>query len=202
MGGFMGVGGSSAKTDRGTELKGFGDLANIFNFALPQAKTGAATGAATTAAGTGALGDSLDYWKKLMSGNRATMEQAVAPQTNAVQSQADAAKRNQAASGTARGGGTAGVNQQTNDKAMAQIDNMLFGAQTEGAEETAKVGGQLAQTGVAESAIANQTLSIGSQAAQNLTADAGASRMDSYKINKDTQQSIQNEIMSIASLFA
>jgi hypothetical protein len=148
------------------------------------------------------MGSSLDYWKNLMSGNRATTQQAIAPVANQVQSGADAQKRQQAASGTARGGGTAGVNQQTNDKAMAQIDNMLFGAQTEGAKEVGDLGSKIASTGLETSALANQTLGIGTDAAADLTKLAGASRMDSYKINKDTQQGIQNEIMSIASLFA
>jgi hypothetical protein len=55
------------------------------------------------------------------------MMQAIAPEANAVQAQGDAARRQQAASGTARGGGTAGANQTAKDAEMARIDNALFG---------------------------------------------------------------------------
>src|SRR5271156_690770 len=98
MGGFLNIGNSSTKTDRATERQGFGDLSSVFNFGMPVAQS--------------ALGGANNYYQKLLTGNRATMEQAEAPEINAVQAGADAQKRQLASTGTARGGGTAAASQQ------------------------------------------------------------------------------------------
>lgn len=194
MGGFLGIGGSSAKTDRGVELGGFQDLKDAFGFGMDQAKAGAATGTATTNAGVNSLSDSLSYWKKLVDGSRASMMQAIAPETTVVQAQADAAKRNIAASGTARGGGTAGAVQQVNDATQSKVDEALFGVRPEAAQQEASVGGKIADIGTRETGLANQAFGIGTTAAESLTGNARMSRTDSYAINKQTQQDIVNAI--------
>lgn len=185
MGGFLGIGGSSWKTDRKTELQGFSDLHNVFNFALPFAKSAAQTGANSTAAGTDAMSSSLGYWQKLLSGNRATAQQAVAPEANAAMSQADAQKRQLASSGTARGGGVNAVNQQRDTDTMAKVDNALFGARPQAATQVAKVGSDIAHTGLGQQSIGMDALRTGESTAANITDIARMSRNDSYKINQD-----------------
>lgn len=194
MGGFLGIGGSSYKTDRKTELGGFSDLHNVFNFALPFAQSSAATGTATTKAGTDAMSSSLGYWQKLMSGNRTTMQQAVAPETNATLSGADAQKRQLAATGTARGGGVAGVEQQQKDATMAKVDNLLFGARPEAAKESSKIGGDLARVGTSQTSNAINALGLGEETAANITGIAAKSRVDSQAINQDMVGKVTNFI--------
>jgi hypothetical protein len=165
--GFMGLGGSAAKTDRKYEVSGLGGLQNIFNFGTSVAKS--------------TLGGAADYWTKLLSGNRPAMSQAVAPETNAAMSTADAQKRQLATSGTARGGGTAATSQTMNDKVRAMIDNLLFGARPEAAKQSGALG--------------EGALSTSTDAASNLAKTASDSRLTS---NALTQQTI-GQIASVAS---
>src|SRR5436190_375097 len=85
------IGGSSAKRDRGEELNSYTDLNNIFNFGLPFGKSTTEKGQAGYAAGQGDLGTAAGYLKKLTSGSRPDMMQAVAPEVASVTSANDAA---------------------------------------------------------------------------------------------------------------
>jgi hypothetical protein len=215
MGGWLGIGGSSAKTDRKTELAGYGDLSNIFNFGMNTAgqeqKTGqdiTNAGLKTTGTGLADLSTSGDYWKKLLSGNRADVAQAVAPETNAVNTSADASRTAAARSGTARTGGTASADQQAHEATMAKIDSMLFGVRPTAAGQVADIGKSEAGIGLGEAGVGqselNNALGFGNLAvrsASDLTSNARESRMDSYKINKQTQQDWTKFIQGIASGF-
>jgi hypothetical protein len=133
VGGFLGIGGSSAKTDRSNTLTSFSQLKNIFNYVMPQA-------ASSIRAGSDLLSTAGGYFKNLLTGNRATLQAATAPETNAALSSSDAARRQAGTSGTARGGGTAATNATAKDKVMADIDNMLFGVRRSAAQGAAGVG--------------------------------------------------------------
>jgi hypothetical protein len=157
--GFLGIGQNKP------EKQAYGELGNVFNFALPLAQSTSSAGAGTTKAGLSTVGAGLNtlsgplaYFQKLMSGNRPAMEQAVAPEANAARASSDAAARNQAAMGTARGGGTAGGNQQRHTDVMAQIDNLLFGARPAAAKATTDIGTTQSQIGLGESQVGNQQL--------------------------------------------
>jgi hypothetical protein len=163
--GFLGIGGSASKTDRSTTLKGYGALENVFNYALPQGEAGI-TG------GQEGLGAASSYWQNLVSGNRSTLQTAIAPEANATLSSADAARRTNAALGTARGGGVAGQNQQARTGTQAQIDNALFGARGNAAT-------QLAKTSSAEANLGANVLGLGETSAANLTSDAIGSKEES-----------------------
>jgi hypothetical protein len=195
-------GGGSSKTDRTNTLQGFTNSKNLFNFALPSAEAGAKTGAATTAAGTNAMGSSLDYFKTLMSGNRAATQQAIAPVANQQASAADASRKQLDASGTARGGGVASTNADAKTKQMASIDNLLFGAQTEGAKGTADTSKALAATGTAESSTAAQLLGVGENANANLTANSIDARKNDQAQNADTLANTSDALLGVFSLFA
>lgn len=133
LGGFLGIGGSQQKTNRKIELGGYQDLSNIFNWALPTAKQTYGTAQST-------LGSAQDYWSKILSGSRPAIQQAIAPETSMIRSASDAARRQLATSGTARGGGVAAANQQEADKSRAAIDQAIFGARPEAAKATAQIG--------------------------------------------------------------
>jgi hypothetical protein len=159
VGGFLNIGNSATKTDRSNELTGFGDLSSVFNFGMPTA--------------TSALGGANNYYQKLLTGNRATMEQAEAPEINAVQAGSDAQKRQLAASGTARGGGVAAANQTRGTTTEAAIDNALMQARPAAAS---------AETGIGENALGT---SLG--AGTNLTSIASNSRALSNALNPGQQ---------------
>src|SRR5271163_1359224 len=159
MGGFLNIGNSATKTDRSNELQGFGDLSSVFNFGMPTAQS--------------ALGGANNYFQKLLTGNRATMEQAEAPEINAVNTGSDAAKRQLAASGTARGGGVAATNQQRDTATRATADNLLMQARPAAAG---------AEAGIGESALGT---SLG--AGTNLTSIASNSRATSNALNPGQQ---------------
>lgn len=202
MGGFLGIGGSSAKTDRGQTLGGYQDLNNAFGFAFPTSQANLQTGANTTSQGLSGLTGAQSYFQKLASGNRPALLEAAAPAVNSANAQADAAKRQQSSMGTARGGGTAAVNQQADTAKAATIDNLLFGAQSEGAQGEASTGSAIAQTGLGQSGQALQLFGQGVGAAQDVTGDSINSRPTSQAINRQTQQDVTGAITSALNMFA
>ena len=198
--GFLGKlfgGGSSAKTDRKTALTGFGDLQSVFNFGMDQSKSMAKTGTDTTAAGVSALQDPLKYFKTLLSGDRTQTAAAIAPESNAALTRADAAKSEASTMGTARGGGVAGQNQQTDEKTRAELDNYLFGVRPTAAQEVEKIGTTEAGIGLGEVNAALGFGSLAEGAAGEMTRDAIGSRRDSYEMNKDTLSHVTQSIESI-----
>ena len=122
---------------------------------------------------TSALGGANNYYQKLLTGNRATMEQAEAPEINAVQAGSDAQKRQLAANTTARGGGVAAANQQRSTGTEGQIDNLLMQARPAAAQ---------AETGIGENTL-GQSLGAGT----NLTYIASNSRATSNALNPGQQ---------------
>lgn len=170
MSGLFGIGGVNSKQQN----QSISNLGNLFNFGFGTANTLTSAGSADTNAASG-------YFKSLVSGNRTAVEQAIAPQANQVRSAADASKRQQAASGTARGGGTAGANQQTDTNTQATIDNAIFGARGGAAGELAQVGAgetgaglQAAQTaGGAAGSAGNIATNARSQAASEFSSALG-----------------------------
>lgn len=180
-GGFLGIGGSSAKTDRKYTLQGYGELGNVFNYALPTAETG-------VAAGQAGLGQAQDYYSKILSGNRPAALQAIAPEVSGVLGKEAATRRGIAASGTARGGGLASTEQQAHDQAMGEINNSLFGARAKAAQgET--------QVGQAQMEDALNALGLGEYAASDLANISAQSRKTSQAINTQTQQQVGGAIL-------
>jgi hypothetical protein len=181
---FGHLGGSSAKTDRGNFLDAQQDMKNVFNWALPFGQSQARTGQATTAQGVQNLGQAGSYFGKLASGDRATALQAVAPQTNAALAQSDAEKAQLANMGTARGGGAVGVNQQRDTGLMSQIDNMLFGARTAGAQGEAGVGQAQAGVGLGQTGQGIQSAGLASGTASDMGKQSLYSRQVSDEMHR------------------
>ena len=139
-----GILGGSSKTDRQNTLAGYGDLNNLFNVGL--------TG------GTAATGAAQSYNESLLSGNRSQISQALSPEISAITGQANQNKKQQAAMGTSRGGGTNALNQQQDQNTQAQISQTINQARPAAAQQLASIGSNL--------------LGLGSDAAQGLTKDA------------------------------
>jgi hypothetical protein len=147
LSGFLGIGGVNSKQQNAS----IGNLQNLFNFGLN-------TGQAGTSAGGANLGTAGSYYSNMLSGSRPAVLQAMAPETNTIQARADAQRRQLAATGTARGGGTAGTNQQQQTDVNAAIDNALFAARPAAAKGLTDVGGTQLNA-------ANQALGIAGGAA-------------------------------------
>lgn len=171
MGGFLGIGNASFKTDRGMQLTGMQSMKNIFNYAIPQGEN-------MQASGTESLDKAGDYWSKILSGNRSAVSAAVAPETNAIRSSADARKRQLASSGTARGGGVNETSQRMETDTASKTDSAILGARPEAAKQTAAIG----KTKLDDAA---RILGLGAETATEFTDIAMKSRAQSYKINQD-----------------
>jgi hypothetical protein len=188
VGGFLGIGHASYKTDRANFLSGIQDIKNVFNYALPTAQ-------ASIGAGQQSLGAASNYYQNLLSGNRAAMLQATAPEIAGVNARTDASRRQLATSGTARGGGVAATSQTAKDRAMAEIDNMLFGVRGGAARGAESVGR-------AQADIGTNLLGQAGGAAGTLSSESRMSREDSYKINQDMVGKWSQAILNVMAAFA
>jgi hypothetical protein len=211
MGGFLNIGGSSSKTDRKTALTGWSNLNNIFNTFMPFAQQTAQTGTTTTGQGIAdlqasklPLNQSTAYWSSLLSGNRSTLEQAVAPEAGAVRSSADAAARQAAAMGTARGGGVNAASQQREDETRARIDQYIFGVRPTAASQLAANAGEAAKIGAAEGALGTSILSealgfgeLGYSAEATMAGQASSARASDFAINQQIVGNATTGIMNI-----
>jgi hypothetical protein len=176
---FKRGGGSNASQATQNSLAGQKNLQDVFNYANPTGQAGynagnATTtgGLATTAQGASTLASPLNYWQKIASGNRPAVMQAVQPETNALQQQGDAARRQAVASGTARGGGLAGPMEEQKTGQMSQIDNLLASVRAAApaaisdiGKTQAGIGLSTAQIGQDQVAKALQMLGLGTSAA-------------------------------------
>ena len=180
MGGFMGIGGSSQKTDRKNELTGFEWMKNVFNFAMP-------TGAAALKTAQSTLAAPTNYFSKLLSGNRTAVQSAVAPQANDLRAAADAQKKQAATMGTERGGGIAAFNAERDTTTSGQIENMAMRARQGAGEELSKIG-------AVELNEATNLLGLGGNTAANFTNIALNSRATSQQINQQTVGDITGAI--------
>jgi hypothetical protein len=138
-------------------------------------------------AGQQNLGAAGNYFQSLLSGNRAGMSAAIAPETNAIRSATDASKRQIATSGTARGGGVNSTNQQIGDKSTAAVDNAIFAARPEAAKGATQVG-------ATELGAGTNLIGEAGYAGANLTSLAEGARGQDYKINQDMVGKVTNFI--------
>jgi hypothetical protein len=160
VGGFLGIGGINSKQQN----QSMGNLNNLFNFGFGAGKNLTSAGNSSIGAGEGNLGAAGNYFSQIASGNRTALTQAAAPVANSIQSQGDAARRQQASQGTARGGGVASTNQTQKDSQMAQVDNALFGARGDAAKEEGQIGSQQSQIGLGQLGAGANLLNTGTTA--------------------------------------
>src|ERR1035441_3607767 len=192
MGGILGIGGSSAKTDRSTQLSGQSGLWNIFSQGLGMAGPQAAAGTSDTSAARGNLGTAEQYFKGLMTAGRTETAQNAAPAINATMAQSDAARSAAGNFGTGRTGGTAAVNREAGTTTASTIDNIINQNQIQGKQQGAQGLEYIAEMRAAmgEWATRNALASLGlsSQAVDEIMQNATQSRPTSQAINQQTQQ--------------
>ena len=145
---------------------------------------------ASTASGNANQGIASNYWQQLTSGNRTAATQAVAPETASINAQSDAQKRQAAAMGTARGGGTAGADQQRATDTQAKIDAALLQARPDAAKN-------LAQLGTAQVGQGLQAADLSEKAAGDLTDASIKSRPTSLQANQDMQSQVASAIDAV-----
>lgn len=180
---MFGIGGSSSKTDRQQQLTGYGDLQNIFNYALPQGQSTLSGGQGTTNQGLGELGQAANYNSKILSGNRSAVTEAMAPEINSVTSQANQLKKQQSAMGTSRGGGTNAGNQQLGTQESGQITNLIAQARPQASQALSQIGAQTGGIGLGEMGVGANLLGLGNSAANNLLTGATTAKQEDDQQN-------------------
>ena len=186
MGGFMGVGGSSAKTDRNQTLGDYGKLNSVFSqgMAIGNQQETAGQGMIQNAQTT--LGPAADYYKSLLTAGRTQTAEQAAPAVQGALAQSDAAKRESAATGTSRSGGAAEAHAEAGSKTGATIDDIinknLMGGKQAGAEGLTTVAKDQAVMGNMTLANAMQALGLGAGASEDTLAASIGSRMDSSQL--------------------
>lgn len=192
MGGFLGIGHSSEKTDRATQLSAQQGDWGVFNQGMAIGQAGQAAGTQTLNQAKRDLGPAESYYKNLLTAGRTQTAQRAAPALQAVQDQTDAARRQEAATGTGRAGGTAAANREAGTTEQSQIDQIINTTLQSGRAEGAK---GLTQTAGAETAIgteqlgnAMRALGLSEDAVTNIMNNATDSRYLSNQINLQTQE--------------
>ena len=186
MGGFMGIGGSSAKTDRNQTLGDYGKLNNVFN-------TGMGFGTQQETAGQGMVQNAQNtlqpaeaYYRKLLTAGRTDTAAEAAPAVQGALAQGDAAKREAATMGTSRSGGTAAAERESGSKTGATLDNIihenLMGGKKTGAEGLTGVAKDKAVMGNMTMANAMQALGLGAGASESTLSASIGSRVDSAQL--------------------
>jgi len=173
--GFLGIGGSSSKTDRTNQLNATTGAFDVFNQGLGN------SGAAQTA-GNSDLSAATNYWRSLLSPGRTQAVQNAAPATNAVIAQSDAQRNQSGEFGTGRTGGTAAANQQADTAKNTSIDNII-NENLIGGKTTAAQGLQSAGSTELSNAVAN--LGISGNAASNIMSNAETSYEYNQKMNAE-----------------
>jgi len=158
--GFLGIGGSASKTDRKQYLAGQGNLNNLFNVGI--------------SGGSDATGKAAGYDSSILSGNRASISQALQPEISGITGRADQQKKQQAAMGTSRGGGTNATNQQADTATQAAITGTINQARPQASQQLASIGSNL--------------LNLGENAAATSTGDAASSYEKTSAQNAATGQ--------------
>jgi hypothetical protein len=190
------IGGDSAKRDRSDYLNASTDLRNVYNFGLPAGKAAFTTGQQGYQAGQSDLGTASGYLKSLTTGGPASTNAAIAPERAQVLSANDAAKRQLAASGTARGGGTAGVNQARDAATQGKIDEALFGLRPAAAGELAKVGSAEGQLGLGETGAGLEAAGLAEKAGAEAAEEARLEQGQDVKQHQQAVDTLSNGIMS------
>lgn len=127
--GFFDMFKGASKGEKKQETDSFQNLSNLFGSTYTSGVDLGNRGSRNENAAAG-------FFKGVVGGDRT----AIAPAANAAVEGADAAKREEAQMGTARGGGAASVNQQIEQHTRQLISSLLGEAQTGAADKLAAIG--------------------------------------------------------------
>lgn len=189
MSGFAGIGGSSAKTDRNTQLSAQSGLWSVFNWALPTGQQQQSAGTGTLANASSSAGTAGQYFQNLLSPGRTQATLNAAPAVNASLDASDAARKQAGAFGTGRGGGTAAANANAGAGTRSTIDDIInqniVGGQQAGAQGELAVSGAQQGIGATQLGNAQNLLGLGTSADTNIMNNATASRPISMQANQE-----------------
>lgn len=198
MGGFAGIGGSSATTDRNRQLSSTGNLNSIFNWSLPTGQSQEAAGSSTLSGALGTLQPAQQYFQGLLQPGRTQAGLNAAPAVNATLDSADATRKQSGNFGTSRSGGTAAANRESGTQTQSTIDNLInsniTGGQAAGAAGLQGISG--AQAGIAGQQLGNaqNLLGLGATAETNIMNSSITSRVNSQNINQETKSEWESAI--------
>lgn len=150
---LFGIGGSANKTDRKQQLQNWGQLSSLFN-------TAATPGNQLVNSGQQSLGNAINYFQTLASGNRPALSQVLAPQIATINNQALQQKKTLGTFGGNRSGGLNAAQQGISRDALNSVQQLfdLLGpeaAKELGALSIGEIGAGTNLESVAESAAAN-----------------------------------------------
>lgn len=191
MGGFLGIGNSSAKTDRANQLSATQGQWNVFNqgMAMGTASENAGTGTLSQASST--LAPAQQYYQNLMTAGRTQTAANAAPAVNATLAGADATRNAEGTFGTGRSGGTVAANRTAATGTQGNIDNIinqnLVSGKATGAQGLQGVAGQQTAIGSTELQNAMQAMGLSSSAIGDMAKTSMESRGLSFDINSATQ---------------
>lgn len=208
--------GGSTKTDRGNQLAATQGLWNVYNYALPQGQQGQTQGQglmntanADLAQAMSSLGGPEASFNRMLTAGRTDTAAAAAPAINAELSGADAARRQEAAMGTGRTGGTAEFNREAGARTSGQVAGTVNQTQQQrqaaGAQGLLQVAGQKSQIGgvqgglgAAELNNALNLLGLGSNADTSILNNATTSKQQSAQGQQQQGQAIAEMLMMMA----
>lgn len=127
------------------------------------------------------FGPSMDYWQKILSGNKAEMESAIAPEKEGILDRYRAARK-KIAQTQARGGGTNEAVAQSEFAQAGDIAGLLQKLRPQAAAASAQEASQIAGLGLSESGLGLQQTfaaldAILTQRGQNIQQTAGLEQM-------------------------
>jgi hypothetical protein len=194
MGGFLGIGGSSAKTDRSNQLNATSGEYQIFNQGLPAGQASQAAGQADISQALSGLGLPADYYKSLLTAGRTSTAASAAPAINAEIGQNDTQRRAEATFGTSRTGGAAAKTAEASEGSKANIDNIistqLQTGRKEGAQGLQDISKEQAGIGSVELSNAMAQLGLSQDAINSILNNATTSRMNSTQIAQQEGEGI------------
>jgi hypothetical protein len=185
--GFLGIGGSAAKTDRSNQLQDTQNLYNVFSQGLGLSNQQNTTGQQQQQTGQQNLSGATGYWNNLLQAGRTQTAQNSAPAINATLAGSDAQRTQGAQFGSGRSGGTAAGNQAAATNTQSSIDDTinqnLVGGRNTAASGLAGAGATELSTGTASIGQALQGLGLSGSTGSNLLNNA----TNSYQFNEQQQ---------------
>lgn len=194
--GFLGIGGSGSKTDRGQNLGATQGAWNLFNYGLPTGEAQQTAGAASLKQASSSLQPASEYWNRLLTGGRTDYASLSAPAINSTLAAADATKNQAAQFGSGRSGGTVAAQRDAGTATEKQIDDTLnqnmTAGRAAGAQGVTQVAGAQTTIGSVQLQNALQQLGLSDTAIQQILANS----------NKNYEFDTTNEQQTAASVGA
>jgi hypothetical protein len=182
MGGFLGIGGSSAKTDRGNQLAATSGDWSLFNYGLGQGQAGQATGQTDLSTALSTLGAPQQYFQNLLTAGRTQTQENAAPAIDQVLANATATRNAEGTFGTSRTGGTVAANRNASANTQSQIDQIintnLQTGRAQGAQGLEAVSGAQASIGGTELQNSLAALGLSEQAVNQILGNATQSKQN------------------------